>query len=388
MTVEERRARIGRVHRLAPEHRAATVADAADSLVALHSTDPVTVFLSARARVAGADVPSIEDELYVERSVVRMLGMRRTLFVAPRDARPVIQAACTDAIAAIERKRLLGWLADGGDPDPERWLRRAERATLAAFETIDAAATAELTTSIRELDRKIQIGGGNWVQTVSAGTRVLPLLAAQGALLRGRPRGTWISGQYRWSLAEHWLGATQEPVATDDARADLVRRWLRAFGPGTETDLRWWTGLGAGAIRKALASVGAVEVGLDDAVGYVVPDDEPAESPEPWAALLPALDPTTMGWSERDWYLGEHRPQVFDRNGNAGPTAWWCGRVVGAWTQRPDGEIAVGLLEDVGADGRAAIDAEAERLAAWLGDARVTPRFPTPLQKALTAGDL
>src|SRR5262245_39361413 len=102
----ERRARLGRRQLLAREARAPSVAAAASSLVALHSTDPVTVYLSVRARVTGADPCSIERELYDERTVVRMLGMRRTLFVVPRALRPVVQAACTDAIAARERTRL------------------------------------------------------------------------------------------------------------------------------------------------------------------------------------------------------------------------------------------------------------------------------------------
>jgi hypothetical protein len=91
-----------------------------------------------------------------------------------------------------------------------------------------------------------------------------------------------------------------------------------------------------------------------------------------------------MGWKERGWYLGPHGPTLFDANGNAGPTVWWNGRVVGGWSQRPDREIVVRLLEDVGADGRAAIEREAERLGTWLGDARVIPRFQTPLERELS----
>jgi hypothetical protein len=112
-------------------------------------------------------------------------------------------------------------------------------------------------------------------------------------------------------------------------------------------------------------------------------DVEPVERPSPSAALLPTLDPTTMGWKERGWYLGPHERALFDANGNAGPTVWWDGRIVGGWSQRCDGEIIFRLLEDVGADGVAAVEAEAERLAAWVGDARFTPGFLPPFQRAL-----
>jgi len=153
-------------------------------------------------------------------------------------------------------------------------------------------------------------------------------------------------------------------------------------------DLKWWTGWTVGLLERALAQLDTVEVQLDGGeVGLVLAgDEEPVAPPEPWVALLPGLDPAPMGWKSRAWYLGEHRERLFDRSGNIGPTVWWEGRIVGGWTQRKDsGEIAVGLLEDVGADAAAAIDAEAARLRPWLGDLRVTPRFRTPLERELAS---
>ena len=130
----------------------------------------------------------------------------------------------------------------------------------------------------------------------------------------------------------------------------------------------------------ATEAAGAVEVRLDDGqAGYVLPDDlEATPEPEPWVALLPVLDATTMGWKDRGWYLGPHRAALFDSAGNAGPTVWANGRIVGGWAQRPDGEIAVHLLEKVDAETTAMIDAEAARLAAWLGPTRIRWPFPPP----------
>ena len=174
--------------------------------------------------------------------------------------------------------------------------------------------------------------------------------------------------------------------STEDAQAELMRRWLASFGPGTIADLKWWTGLTMGEVKRALASVDTVEVELDDVTrGFVLADDvDDVNAPDPWVALLPALDPTVMGWAGREWYLGEHRPALFDRNGNAGPTVWCDGRVVGGWSGTKDGEIAFRLLEDVGLEAAATIEAEADRLREWLGDVRVTPRFHTPLEQELT----
>jgi hypothetical protein len=387
--VMERRARLGLRHHLAPAARAASVVEVAENLVGLHGTDPASVFLAAAARMRQPEVGAIERAMYDERVLLRMLGMRRTMFVVPVELAPIVQAACTQAIAAAQRSLLLRLLDQSGitTGDPKRWLEEVEEATVKALAARGQALAAELAADEPRLAEQLQFAEGkSYAARQSVATRVLLVLAAEGRIARGRPRGSWISGQYRWSLMESWLPAGMAEWSTEAAQAELVRRWLAAFGPGTAADLRWWTGLTAGQVKRALATVGAVEVDLDGTPGLVLADDlAPPAAAEPWVALLPALDPTVMGWTGRGWYLGEHGPTLFDRNGNAGPTVWWDGRIVGGWASRGNGEIAYRLLEDVGADGVAAVEAAAGRLADWLGTVRVTPRFRTPLERELSA---
>jgi Winged helix DNA-binding domain len=386
IAVEERRARLVRRHRLGAARRASSALEAARSVVVLHSTDPATVFLSTHARTTDLRPSDIERELYEERSLVRMLGMRRTLFVVPRELVPVIQAACTRTVAAQQRRRLEQWIASSEISDqPARWLIRASAAALRAVEERGEAFTADLTKSVPVLGKKLHLSvGSRWEATQNVGVRILAQLAMEGKLARGRPRTTWTNGHYRWVPTAAWLGGAIEEIDPADAQAELLRRWLAAFGPATETDIRWWAGWTARETRTALTAVPHAEVDLHGARGVVLADDlAPTEPPEPCAALLPTLDPTTMGWKERDWYLGPHAGILFDVNGNAGPTVWWDGRVVGGWSQRRDGEIVYELLEDVGADGVDAIDAEVERLSEWLGEVRLAPGFLPPFQRSL-----
>lgn len=383
--VQQRRDRLAHRHRLAPHARAADAASAASSVVALHATDAASVHLAAAARMATPTVAAVERALYDDRSLLRMLGMRRTVFVVPVDVAPVVQASSTRDIAAKERRNLIAFLANNDIADPEVWLRRVEAATLAALSARGEALASELREDVPELALQIEVGQGKWTGTVGVSTRVLFLLAADGHIVRGRPRGSWISSQYRWATAVRWLGAPLADLAPGVARADLVRRWLVAFGPGTVDDLKWWTGWTLTQTRAALSQLDVAEVDLGGATGVVLADDvAPVDPPGPWAALLPALDPTAMGYKERSWYLGPHRSALFDRSGNIGPTVWWGGRVVGGWAQRATGEVVHRLLEDVGADARTCIDAEVERLRGWVGDVRITPRFRTPLERELT----
>ncbi|MBA2516197.1 MAG: winged helix DNA-binding domain-containing protein [Solirubrobacterales bacterium] len=386
VTPEERRNRLGARHRLSEP--AADPAEVARSLTGVHSTDPASMVLAMRRRLERPDVEAIEHALYGERTVVRILGMRRTVWVVPTELRPVVQAACTEALLPGERRKAVDMLeAAAVTPDGENWLRETGEAALSALRARGEATAAELSEDVPAMRERILVAEGTKYEALQGmGPRVLFLLAAEGRIVRGRPLGSWTSTLYKWAPTEDWLGGEPDEMPVEEARVTLVGSWLRSFGPGTFTDLKWWTGWPAGRLKKVLAALDVEEVELETGTGFVLADDaEPVESPGPWAALLPALDPTVMGWSERGWYLGEHKASLFDRNGNAGPTVWWGGRIVGGWAQRSDGEIALRLLEDPGTGARAAIDQEAGSLEEWLGAVRFIPRFRTPLERELTA---
>ncbi len=385
--VEERRARLGLRHRLA--RPAASAEEVAAELVGLHSSDPASVYLSACARVAGFVPADLEDALYDRRSLVRMLGMRRTLFVVPLDLAAVMGEACTKALAPGQRRRLVRMLEEQGiarEGQGGRWLDQVAAETFDALTARGEATARELTKDVPDLGAKLNFGEGRtWGGPVGVSTRVLFLLATEGRIVRTRPLGAWTSGQYRWAPIEAWLGGPLPQVGHAEACAELLGRYLRAFGPATMTDIRWWTGWTARLAMKTLADLGAVEVGLDDGTGYALPDDlETMGEADPWVALLPGLDPTVMGWKDRGWYLGDHASALFDRNGNAGPTVWANGRVVGGWTLSADGAVLVELLERLDARTRKMVDAERNRLRDWLGDVRIKPRFRTPLERSLS----
>ncbi len=386
ISTAERRARLARRHRVDPVHRADTVSEVVRDVVCLHATDPATVYLSAWARMKEPSVAAVDDALYRERSVVRMLAMRRTMFVVSAEEAPILHAAASMGVARRERKRNEDLVAMLDVDDVASWLRDAEAATLHALHELGEATAQELSAAVPALRRKVRVNvGKKYEGDIGLSSRILIVLALEGQVVRGRPRGTWLSSQYRWAAVEDWLGGPMAELAVADAQAALMARWLARFGPGTEKDMRWWSGLTAREVRAALAVVRAVAVDLDGETGYVLPGDETPVGPvEPWIALLPPLDPTTMGWQSRDWYLGPHKAAIFDSMGNAGPTIWCDGRIVGGWATRDGGEVATRLLEDVGSEATAAIDFEAERLSALLGSVRIYPRFPTPLQKDLS----
>ena len=384
--VAERRARLAHRHHLAPGHRAGDVAEAAAGMVCLHATDPATVYLSARARVDGMTVSDLDRALYVDRSLVKHLAMRRTLFVFPRATIGAAQAGASNRVLDSERRRLIRDVERAGlHRDGERWLSEVSEQVLALLSDGREATSSELRDELPLLEGSIAYGEGKpWGGRVPIGPRVLTTLSAAGRIVRASNAGGWTTSRPRWASMRCWLGDEIAPPPQAEGVARLVEQWLRAFGPGTAADIKWWLGSTVAAVRRALADLEAVEVELDGQTGYLLPDDLEATDPvEPWAALLPPLDPTTMGWFERDWYLGPHKAQLFDTSGNAGPTAWWDGRIVGGWRQGEAGEVVLQPLEDIGSEGLRALEHESARLTEWLGGTRVLPRFPSPLWRRL-----
>ena len=384
-TPTDRRARLGRRHHLATPALSPT--EVAGDLAGLHSSDPASVYLALRARVRDFEISHLDDALYRERSLVRMLGMRRTMFVVPIDLAAVMDAACTQALVPAQEKRLAAMLEEEGlASDGVRWIARVEADTLAALARRGPATARELTEEVPELGLKIAYATDkSYGGTFGVSTRILFLLATRGAIVRARPLGTWVSSQYRWALTDEWLGSPLTFPDAASARADLASRWLFTFGPGSENDLKWWTGWNLRDTRAALGDVDAVEVDLGNGrLGYVLPDDvEPEDPPPPWAEFLPALDPTPMGWKDRQWYLGDHHAILYDRNGNIGPSIWVNGRVVGGWSQSTDGTLHYRLIEPVDGDERGLVETAAAATERWLDGVVVKPRFGTPLDKEL-----
>jgi hypothetical protein len=387
--------RAERQRRLLVRHHLAgppsSVEGLAGDLVGLHSSDPASVVLSARARLAGFAVADLEDALYERRTVLRMLAMRRTMFVVPLDLAAVMQASCTDDLVPGEHRRLATMLEQAGvTTEPDGWIDRVGAETVAALRAAgEPLPASRLTKLVPDLALQLKVAVGKAYEgAVGVSTRMLFLLSTRGLIARGRPLGTWLSSQYRWAPMEDWVGLLPA-VPAAEARADLIRRWLQTYGPGTIDDLAWWTKWTKARVRAALGDVGAVAVTADTgddpaAPAWALADDlDETPVPDGTVTLLPSLDPAIMGWKDRTWYLGPHRGPLFDRSGNAGPTVWVGGQAVGAWSQQADGTVVTRLLEDVSARDSRRVAAAADELTAWMDGIRVTPRFTTPLEREL-----
>lgn len=369
VTNAERRARLGVRHSLV--ERVADPLAAASAVVCLHATEPSSVFLSAFAR-CGASRADVDRTLYDGRSLIKQLAMRRTVFAVPRDLLPAIRGSAAARVAApqarlLARSVVAGGLADDGDG----WVEQTCADVLALLREAPAT-TAQLRSQLPALTERLpppERGAGATPTPVAS--RVLAVLAG-GEVVRGYNEGGWTVSRPLWVPLETWLDDPGVPLDEGAGYAELVRRWLWSFGPGTEADLVWWLGATKTAVRRALADVGAVAARLEDgSPAWLHPDDVgEVRAPRQWAALLPALDPTTMGWRGRRFYVdGPTAEMVYDSAGNGRSTAWWDGRIVVLQTS--------GRLSRAA---RTALRRQARQLTVWLEGhvLRSSLRSPVP----------
>ncbi|MEO1058457.1 MAG: winged helix DNA-binding domain-containing protein [Actinomycetota bacterium] len=381
-----RRLLVHRHHVGAPGRGDRTIDDVVAALGLLHSTDPATPYLGLHARCASTP-DDIDDAFYERRSLLRHTTIRRTVFAMPLDVAPIAHGAVNRKIVDTLRSQLVGWIDASPDTDVDavRFLAETEDHVVASLRAEGPCAGTVLAERVPPLQLRFEPAPGkSYSRPMRITSKVLEVLAADGRIARGRPAGNdFTSAAWTWAPIDAWIDRAELDALDESAALTaLVERYLRSNAPATLTDIAWWTGAPKRSIARSLTELDARRVELEHVgePGYVCAGDELDAPPVDGAvALLPGLDPTTMGWKQRHWYVDDASTTgLFDRNGNAGPTVWIDGRVVGGWTQWPDGTIAVppdGHTADLGA--------VAARLANWLGDVRVKWRYPTAVTKQL-----
>ncbi|OGO04146.1 MAG: hypothetical protein A2Y73_07690 [Chloroflexi bacterium RBG_13_56_8] len=384
---------------LLPSSRLTNVEQVTRDIVALHATISTSPYLSPWARVPDFQRQALEDALYERRVLVKVLCMRTTLHVVASDELPYFFHA------AVERslppgfggwESFLVWAGLCQEDEEKELLEDLHRRVLAVVAQKGPCTVQTISQAVPELRAKIRHDlGKSYEGEFSVGSRLVPRMCSLGLLVRARPRGGWRSSQYEYALLSEWLPAVDlKSVTPREARKWLVRRYLAAFGPATTGAVQWWTGFPNRDAQEALCALGSEIVpvaiqGADDEYLMLTDDAQrlreftPANTP--YIFLLPSLDPYIMGYKDRSRFLfSEHRSKVFDRAGNAVPTVWANGRLVGVWGQRKeDGSVIYHLFETVNAEAQKLLAIEAQRLEGFLGGEYLSIPFRTPFTRAL-----
>jgi hypothetical protein len=321
------------------------VASIVEDVGGLHGTNASGAYLSLWSRRQGFAREELQAALYEERSLAKVLCMRNTLFVLPKAMLPVVYQA-----TKRRRDTLLDRYLSHHAMSRVEYERRCEsvRQLLAS----EAKTAAEIKEQLADPDMDL----------------VVDIMPNDWRLVRGRPRGTWRSNLHEYAVFEAWFPEIDlQSLTPEEAQAELLVYYVSHLGPATEQDFAWWAGMAKAETRQALAAVeeGLVEAeiaGLGDAYLLAAQDVDALQSndeEEPSLFLLPSLDPYIMGYKDRKRFLDpDGSNKVFDRAGNALPTIWQDGRVIGVWVEdgkrrvlqvfpfhQPDSQLRVRLEE-------------------------------------------
>jgi len=372
-------------------------------IVALHATSATTPYLSLWARMTSFDQEVLDKALYEERTLSKILCMRSTVHIVPSDA----ASAFIRGFGYLSERRTPPQFRNGGllvhagicqRVQAERTYQALTQRIVSILSERGPSTAKELSELVPELKARIRHDvGKKYEGEFSIGSRIVNAMAAQGTIIRTRPRGSWRSSLYEYATLGDWLPGTRLDSATvEESHHKIIQQYLLAFGPTSAEDVQWWTGLSKTETTRAMAPLQSRLVhvtvqGADQAL-LILENDLTAlrdfnPPSEPSVFLLPSLDPFIMGYRNRHRFLSpEHADKVFDRAGNALPTVWAEGRIVGAWGQRRDGKIVTGFFEHIGDDQLTAVARETERLQAFIGDEFIKPAFfHTQFTRALEA---
>jgi hypothetical protein len=325
-----------------------------EHLLGLQAQEPLPPYLSLAARLVDPDPAPVSDALET-RAATRLLLMRGTVhLVTARDARllrPFVQGHLDKVTRTIS------------DVKPALHVDREELAQAVSTVLVDGPLSP---TALGEALAEHFPG----VPATSLTQR-----ARYGVpLVQVPPRGQWQRpGAVGYQTLDRWLGGPS-PAETDTS--EVVRRFLRAYGPAAPADLTAWSGS-----TGARAMFAAVE---DELRAYVDPHGRTLHDLDG----LPLADPDLpapvrlLGRYDNVWLSHDRRDRVtpdpakrrhwMGVNGGVGSTVFVDGVLEGLWRLTESGSVDLRLFRPLTTAERADLDAEVGRVETLLRPA------PTP----------
>jgi hypothetical protein len=329
--------------------RPVAVADAVRSVLALQAQEPAAPYLALWNRIEGFDANDL-DRALADGVIVKATLFRFTLHAVAADDIGWARAAMKGRVRDAGYHDVL----DGIGLTAERVDEILERLSAVMVEPHGNA----------DMERVLS----EFVPEASDPARLWSAMRAVGAFRHAATTDPWSFGR-RPAFLPCTVAAADERAAT----AELVRRYLTAFGPATVADVSQFTILKRSAVREVVES-------MDDVVAVAGPDgaqlvDVNGGGPRPeaeMATLPPRLlgmwDSVLLAYADRSRVIpDEHRAHVIRRNGDVLPTVVVDGLVRGVWRASTDAiEVRpLGPLDDATLAG---LDEEARDLRRLLAD--------------------
>ncbi|HVF89950.1 MAG TPA: winged helix DNA-binding domain-containing protein [Blastocatellia bacterium] len=297
-------------------------------LVGIQTTYETTPPLALAARLPDFKLKDFRESLSRGR-LVWMSAMRGSKYVIHQS----FANAAVSAFSPLAEELTWRGLESMGD--------RRDDVTRALDPVMKALEAAPSPISSKQVEERVRAKGAKGA---------LFILAARGDVIRAGKRGSY-------TLRERWLPSSGPRPSKAEATDLFISAYLRSYGPVTQEDAVWWTGLATEDVKRSLRNTGR-----RDAQGYwtAIDGEDDAPPPEKELRLLPALDPLTMAWKERGRLVNPGDADlIYSPQGGSYACVFWGGRAAGRWDLARNVEMGSGQKI-----GRSKILAEIERLEA------------------------
>jgi DNA glycosylase AlkZ-like len=308
-----------------------------ERLVGMQAQWPPAPYVGILTRTTSFRREALERELASAR-IVKATVMRQTLHLVTRSDYALLRAA----------------LSETNFPDQTDAAKR-----LAPFvRSLAAAGPVTTAEALAVLEREHGLTGFE-VRQAWRGARVRAHVVHhhETALWQARPAGRFV--------------ALEEPEGYDptEARAEILRRYLAAFGPASRRDIGVWSMMHVPEIARAVARLEPLRRFRDEHGRELL--DVPraplpkAETPAP-VRFLPKYDNVLLAFADRTRVLPEeYRKAVISVNGGVAQSFLVDGFVAGTWDVEK-GRVVLEPFAPLSRSVRGELNEEAERLEAFL----------------------
>jgi hypothetical protein len=318
--------------------------------------------LSLAARVEGVTDARIRAAVEKDRTLVKTWTVRGTLHLVPARDLPLYVAA-----VGVSRRRRAG-----------QWLGRAgmTEKTLDALATDIVEALEDGALNRKQIAEKVGDAHGAHARRMLENSwgGVFHCVTNLGLVCFGPSA----DGQTTFVRVDQWLGRPLQAVSPEAAEAELARRFLIAYGPATVNDFAYWAGEYVPDARRMWERIAAERraVTVDGRPAFVhvttkLPGARRVRAGTPHVRLLPNFDAFLLGHRDKGGVVEPRRyKRVFKNAGWISPVVLVDGRVAGTWAleRAADRLVArVAAFKPLERAARAAVEAEAEALAAFAG---------------------
>lgn len=367
-------------HHLTKDSKVDDIIQISKDLCGLHATGTIEPYLSLFARTNNFKREDLDNELYINKTMARIRGMRKTLFIEPREMIPIVH----NAIRYTTIQRDVKYLEYRGISNVE-YEKLSNQILKLLYKN-------ELATS--EIKKVL-----NSQKDIIA---VISIMCDEMLLIRGKPLKSWKDRRiYYAPFKKYFPNINLDEINETEAIEILVGKYIKNYGPVTVEDIVWWLGITKGKVNSAL-------INLNDHIkkikiknlqyDYIINKSDLdtlskiKEDPFQIVNILPGLDPYMMGYKNRERYVDyKYYEYIYDRSGNATTSIILNGYIIGIWdiVEKPASQIKIFLFDEFNDDIKHQIELECKNIGRFITEKDASIKFcnkMTPLTKRTMGG--